>query len=460
MSGLGTNWTERTPASNNYWMSVTYGNGLFVAVSIDGNGDDVMTSPDGINWTSQTTPAGYTWYSVTYGNGLFVAISNSGEADNIMTSPDGINWTLRTATANNYWTSVTYGNGIFLAVSNTNVAISSDGINWTLQTLPANNYWSSVVYGNGLFVAVASSGSGNRVMTSPNGINWTLQTSAANNYWSSITYGNGLFVAIGSNGNGNDIMTSPDGINWTLRSPSSNLVWNSVTYGAGLFVAVAIFGPNDIIMKSSDGINWENQSVPAGSWASITYSQDMFVAVGGDGFSTGYVLTSSNTICVLADTNILMTDGSIKMIKDIKIGDKVLGDMETNKTNIVSRIITTNITNYSIIKIPQGLMDNSRDLFITEWHPVWCNNDKNRILAKNIEGTEKELIKSDIVYSLQFDVEGTFYANGLKVDSLSPYHQFYPLPKELFIDKSNYIEGIKILTEDDEIRNKPKMIKK
>jgi hypothetical protein len=32
-----------------------------------------MTSPDGITWTTRTSAADNNWMSVTYGNGLFVA---------------------------------------------------------------------------------------------------------------------------------------------------------------------------------------------------------------------------------------------------------------------------------------------------------------------------------------------------------------------------------------------------
>jgi len=41
-------WSLRTSASDNNWRSVTYGNGVFVAVSNTGSGNRVMTSPDGI----------------------------------------------------------------------------------------------------------------------------------------------------------------------------------------------------------------------------------------------------------------------------------------------------------------------------------------------------------------------------------------------------------------------------
>ena len=58
----GVEWTIRTSAADIWWESVTYGNGLFVAVSRNGTGTgtNVMTSPDGITWTSQTPPTDYT----------------------------------------------------------------------------------------------------------------------------------------------------------------------------------------------------------------------------------------------------------------------------------------------------------------------------------------------------------------------------------------------------------------
>ena len=204
-------WEIQSSAADNLWWSVTYGNGLFVAVSINGTGNRVMTSPDGITWTSRTSAADNQWYGVTYGNGLFVAVSITGTGNRVMTSPDGITWTARTSAADNQWYSVTYGNGLFVAVASSGtgnrVMTSPDGINWTARTSAADNQWRSVTYGNGLFVAVASSGTGNRVMTSPDGINWTARTSAADNQWWSVTYGNGLFVAVSITGTGNRVMT-------------------------------------------------------------------------------------------------------------------------------------------------------------------------------------------------------------------------------------------------------------
>ena len=197
-TNAGIDWTAQTAVPNNFWGSVTYGNGLFVAVSSDGT-NRVMTSPDGMTWTAQTAAEQNSWRSVTYGNGLFVAISGDG-TNQVMTSPDGITWTGRQATEDNQWLAVTYGDGLFVAVSvfeANGVMTSTDGITWTPRMAPLG-FWQSITYGDGVFVAVSRLGNTDRVMTSPDGINWTAQTAAEDNPWQSVTYGNGLFVAVSS----------------------------------------------------------------------------------------------------------------------------------------------------------------------------------------------------------------------------------------------------------------------
>ena len=303
-SGIANSWISRsTPGGNSYkWNSVTYGNGLFVAVTSlslfpTNSGNRVMTSPDGITWISRS-PTGaptYNWTSVTYGNGVFVAVANNNAGrplEQVMTSPDGTTWTIRDAATRKTWSSVTFGNGLFVAVAYTgtsnNVMTSPDGITWTSRTAAAENGWTSVTYANGLFVAVSNSGSGNRVMTSPDGITWTSRTSAADNAWASVTYGGGLFVAVATNTpsftSTGQVMTSPDGFNWTSRNSATYNAWNSVTYGGGLFVAVASSGTDNRVMTSSDGFTWTiSPSSRDFDWRGVTYGGGLFVAVSSTG---------------------------------------------------------------------------------------------------------------------------------------------------------------------------------
>jgi hypothetical protein len=240
----GASWTTRPAAVDTLsWQGIAYGNGLFVATAINGTGNGIMTSPDGINWTTRIPPFDLQWGDIVYGNGLFVAVASSGTGNRVMTSPDGINWASRTSAADSGWSSITYGNGLFVAVSTgsgttaNRVMTSPDGITWTGQSSANTNSWTGVTYGNGLFVAVASTGTGsNSTMYSSDGVTWT-QGTIPDNSWSAITYGNGLFVAVGGGGS-NRAYTSPDGLTWTARNLGTSS-WQAVTYGNGMFVALA-----------------------------------------------------------------------------------------------------------------------------------------------------------------------------------------------------------------------------
>jgi len=277
---VGLTWTARTAAEANPWLSVAYGNGVFVAVTYYGT-NQVMTSPDGITWTGQTAANTNGWYSVTFGNGLFVAISYNG-TNQVMTSPDGITWTARTAVETNEWISVCYGNGLFVAVGfqgTYQVMTSPDGVTWTGQTAASSNGWWSVCFGNGLFVATAISGT-DRVMTSPDGITWTTRTPTTDIAWVSVAYGKGLFVAVASFGTGDKIMTSPDGVTWTGRTTTSAGIM-SVAYGNGVFVTVENY---DSRAYSFDGINWLNGlGIEGNQWRGLCYGNGLFVATAIDG---------------------------------------------------------------------------------------------------------------------------------------------------------------------------------
>jgi hypothetical protein len=256
----------------NFYLSVTFGNGLFVAVADDTSTNIVITSPDGITWTPRIAPNG-SWFSVTYGNGIFVAVGNYGSAS-ILTSPDGITWTARSTTAffSFSGTSVTFQNALFVAVGDEGKIISSpDGINWTLRSsIPANNF-RGIGSGNGLFIAFGE----NILLTSPDSITWTSRTFPSI-FLTSITFGNGYFVGVGVSLGGGDVsIYSTDGITWTSKASLAN-EWESVTFANNRFVAVALSGNSNRVMtldvltppstatltlgttKGSLNLNWTN----------------------------------------------------------------------------------------------------------------------------------------------------------------------------------------------------------
>ncbi|MER3480299.1 MAG: hypothetical protein C4327_07400 [Meiothermus sp.] len=75
----GATWTAQTSGTTNDLIGVTYGNGIFVAVGLNGT---LLTSPDGVEWTGRYSDSDLK--GITYGNGTFVAVGQNGT---ILTSP-------------------------------------------------------------------------------------------------------------------------------------------------------------------------------------------------------------------------------------------------------------------------------------------------------------------------------------------------------------------------------------
>ena len=134
---------------------VTYGNGTFVGVGTP-NGI-ILTSADGQTWTSHSSGTSEWLRGVTYGNGIFVAVSGNGK---ILTSVDGKTWTSQFSGTYYSLNEVTYGNGIFVAVGGGGTIItSSDGQTWTSRFSGTSTYiLGGVTYGNGTFVTVGNAG--------------------------------------------------------------------------------------------------------------------------------------------------------------------------------------------------------------------------------------------------------------------------------------------------------------
>jgi hypothetical protein len=309
----GTTWNSREAKENNKWRSVTFGDGVFVAVANGDNTNRIMTSTDGISWPFSFA-ANFDWQSVTYGDGVFVALNTPAGGNRVVRSTNrGASFSVALLGLSGTWQSVTYGNGVFVAVSSTSAGgtnqqvmrSTNGGVAWTLHE-SRNNAWRSVTYGNGVFVAVSSSGTGDQVMTSTDGQSWATRTTPtfgsplAGNSWQSVTYGTvngvGTFVAVGASG---AVMTSIDnGTTWISQTAAANNNWQSVTYGDGLFVAVSdntLGNRSNRVMTSTNGTTWVAREASAdNAWQSVTYGNGRFVAVSNNsvGLVTNRVMTS------------------------------------------------------------------------------------------------------------------------------------------------------------------------
>ena len=112
-------WEAVASAGSSEWVSVAYGNEVWVAVGHDGPNRVMRSTDNGKTWVLSTPAWADTsnWMSVAYGDGVWIAVAYGG-AHRIMRSvDDGATWTSVSAPENNNWWSVAYAEGVWLAVS-------------------------------------------------------------------------------------------------------------------------------------------------------------------------------------------------------------------------------------------------------------------------------------------------------------------------------------------------------
>lgn len=335
----GVNWTitqAATPLKT--WASIAYGNGIFVAVSLNTDGNGVTAySTNGITWTTGTTlPTGY-WYSTVFKDGYFVT-STMGVKD-IYFSTNGASWStnkpntsgtvtvpagistisltgqgapgtpgtaVNAALVNNVpgqpivlpssspLHDIAYNNGVYIAISNATLYVvrSTDGETWTQVTNIGNSATPTrIVACNGYFYLLCP----NAFYRSTDGVTWTATTafSTNQNTFKGLAYGNGVFVAVCRNHQANSygVYTSTDGVNWTYASVGGGNQINDVAFGAGKFVIVVNGNESgqvtNVTYRSTNGIAWTAGTLHSNMQAiRVVYDGTRFVTAYGDTVQT------------------------------------------------------------------------------------------------------------------------------------------------------------------------------
>lgn len=261
----GTTWQSAVIPLSMQWHWITYGMGIFVAISdhsIETGGfstDQSMYSTDGLSWNASTLPSVSPWFNLVYGNGRFIATTNGDTK--AAYSLTGKTWISSTLPLSANWCSIAYGAGKFILVAyDSNTALATeDGTSWSTITLP-DGQWSFIVYGGGKFVLLPASGT--QAAYSTNGTNWITRPFPSASNINSAIYGNGKFVALSSTSNQTKVIFSSDAITWgetSLSPPTMN--WGKLSYGAGKFI---IFGVNQAqkVAFSTDAENWTEEPFP------------------------------------------------------------------------------------------------------------------------------------------------------------------------------------------------------
>ena len=159
-SGDAVTWTDlitgtAVPTSMNDSTCIAWGAGIFVALGgVDGSGQHLVTSTDGVTWTQQSDPNTSQWLGVAFGGGKFVAVGHTSFGDQTMSSSDGLTWATHPAAANKVWVALAHSAslGLWVAVASAsastgNVMTSSDGDSWSSATTPSAAFLHGVCFG-------------------------------------------------------------------------------------------------------------------------------------------------------------------------------------------------------------------------------------------------------------------------------------------------------------------------
>lgn len=184
--------------------------------------------------------------------------------------------------------------------------------------------------------------------------------------------------------------------------------------------------------------------------AKVQFNLDNFpITTNPNGLTYSFSPLASSALCLWSLSTILMADGSDKPICDILRGDLIKtthGDKPVSQ--VLKQIFSPNLC-YDILRFDTNCLGNNypKDtLYITKNHPIIYNGARRPAHCfRNMPGVTyyehrriEKILPSYAFYDLQFDVDTTFIANGVEVQSRSPFSDLTPLPLELYHDPGLY----------------------
>lgn len=221
-------------------ISIAYGNGRFVAVSLQGI---ILHSRDGIHWSGGESYTVRPVSRVLFRDGKFVigGVTFKDGKPVVMVSTDGIVWAAAFVPADGYGPihTLAYGDGIFLGGGVGGVFWSEDAVNWQLSD-GSPNLTSGIAFGNGFFLGVRA----DKLYRSSDGRDWVVHQTlpvpsgsvsfAGDRWW--LRHERGLFQSL-------------DALEWV----EAGLGDTDVLYAEELFLAIDFDG---LRFVSENGFDW------------------------------------------------------------------------------------------------------------------------------------------------------------------------------------------------------------
>jgi len=251
--------------------------------NVSSNNNDIATSTNGTDWTPRFAYTGSSpnrvLRSVTYGDGLYVAVG-----DNIaVTSTDAITWAHSELTTTQRMNSVAYGNGVFVAVGiAARIMITRDprAEKWSESRLLGTiRQFNSVAFGNNRFLILGDLVGARIDTTTTNGRVFEQTTFNTSTLMRDVAYNsvNAIWMAVGNSGWVGTANYNSE-TSWTTRSTGSTATVFSVTYGKGVFV---IGQQGFIRTTTNNGASWTTVTNASYVHPVIKYSStlDLFVGV-------------------------------------------------------------------------------------------------------------------------------------------------------------------------------------
>lgn len=270
--------TSHTMPTTSTWFDLVYGDASkghgYVSIKYDGT---CAYSDDGVTWSVCAMPYNLIWRSVSYGNGVYVAIVSASTACAV--SFDGRNWVAGGALPSaQTWSHIHFDGNQFMvfAAPLAEYTVSYAGHSWSAlvdHALPSASAWVSAATNDaGVTCVISSSGPGSGIPRSAAIYAGSAsEASMQDDDWLDIATDGSLFMAVASDGwTGPGLVAkSTDGLAWSyVALPSSFPITNatSIVFGAGYWVVSTYdqYGlTGKIFASNDDGATWRSVVAPS-----------------------------------------------------------------------------------------------------------------------------------------------------------------------------------------------------
>jgi hypothetical protein len=364
------NWIEYPlPSGASAPVSITFGNGTFVAVGLDGT---IITSTNGSDWVKANSPTTEPIGRVRFMNNHFITLQPC------MVSTNGLDWSLVVMPQDpafpipqaprGQFTDIAYADGTYFALGaavlggQANFATSTNLIDWIYR---GPNFAYTIAAGNGALVSCLSPVLQDFYYAQVSTLSWQKITGLRALYQpSEITFQNGQFFAIRAGQvwtfpsptsafDAYILSFSPDGLNWEAafalpgprsfqpRRPAAGAGFYVFPAGASMYYGTALT-PITSGMGSWTKVDL-NLTSPTTTYSDVAFGNNVFVAATfGKIFRSGQLSGVEPLRFAKQPTSLSLTvGGKTTLSAQVQGTDPITFQWRRNGTNLIGQTFST-----------------------------------------------------------------------------------------------------------------------